>query len=365
MLHFYNNPLSSLLCGVRQMSLSTEHVLAIRKLPSFKRYIDDLMDDEETEKAASLLEDDKYLLNNLEARLKETKESLDGMFYALEVLRIVYSLVPNKASLTWSTLYIKAMSGDLAESTAIRELSLSIKKLPSDTMMKLIKALSEIPSLDLQNASSKLERLTAKYPSSASFRTEYNASNSILQTTIVGQKVSLSKSKVALSTQDGAYSKIVNQIDLTLREFLTRNIVFPKELILHEILVFDSKASCRDVLGPLPRQAIERALHSPHDYLACECCGGAEGLKATQPATSIVYQLYLESGSLINVADLWAAFQAITTPERDEDTEESELLRTKNQALFFRALAELKYLGMMRSSRRKADHVTKILWKGL
>lgn len=323
------------------------------------------MDDEEPEKASSLLKDDKYLLNNLEARLEETKDSLNGMFYALEVLRIVYSLVPSKANLTWSTLYIKAMSGDLAESTAIKELSLSIKKLPSDTMIKLIEALSEIPSLDLQNANSKLEKLKAKYPSSASFKTEHDASNSTLQTTVVGQKVSLSKFKVKLSTQDAAYSKIVNQIDLTLKEFLTRNIIFPKELILHEILVFDSKASCRDVLGPSPRQAIERALSSPHDYLACECCDGTEGLKATQPATSIVYQLYLESGSLINVADLWAAYQAIVTPEQDEDIQESESLRSESQALFFRALAELKYLGMIRSSRKKADHISKIMWKGL
>lgn len=35
------------------------------------------------------------------------------------------------------------------------------------------------------------------------------------------------------------------------------------------------------------------------------------------------------------------------------------------RALFSRALAELKYLGMIKSSRKKADHVAKLLWKGL
>lgn len=35
------------------------------------------------------------------------------------------------------------------------------------------------------------------------------------------------------------------------------------------------------------------------------------------------------------------------------------------RALFSQALAELKYLGMIKSSRKKADHLTKLAWKGL
>ena len=35
------------------------------------------------------------------------------------------------------------------------------------------------------------------------------------------------------------------------------------------------------------------------------------------------------------------------------------------RALFSRALAELKYMGMVKSSRKKADHLAKLSWKGL
>lgn len=35
------------------------------------------------------------------------------------------------------------------------------------------------------------------------------------------------------------------------------------------------------------------------------------------------------------------------------------------RALFSRALAELKYMGMIKNSRKKADHISKLLWKGL
>jgi origin recognition complex subunit 3 len=35
------------------------------------------------------------------------------------------------------------------------------------------------------------------------------------------------------------------------------------------------------------------------------------------------------------------------------------------RALFQRALAEIKYLGMVKASRKKTDHVGKTMWKGL
>lgn len=41
-------------------------------------------------------------------------------------------------------------------------------------------------------------------------------------------------------------------------------------------------------------------------------------LSATQPETAIVYQLYLESGALINVSDLWNAFFAIVGEGSEE-----------------------------------------------
>ena len=35
------------------------------------------------------------------------------------------------------------------------------------------------------------------------------------------------------------------------------------------------------------------------------------------------------------------------------------------RALFQRALAELKYLGLLRPTKKKTDHVAKVMWKGL
>lgn len=68
--------------------------------------------------------------------------------------------------------------------------------------------------------------------------------------------------------------------------------------------------------------------------------------------------MYLESGNLINVHDLWLAFNAIIGQESDDDAETI-------MALFQRSLAELRYLGLIKASRKKTDHVAKLAWKGL
>jgi origin recognition complex subunit 3 len=38
---------------------------------------------------------------------------------------------------------------------------------------------------------------------------------------------------------------------------------------------------------------------------------------------------------------------------------------TESRALFQRALAELKHLGFVKPTRKKVDHVAKMMWKGL
>jgi len=60
---------------------------------------------------------------------------------------------------------------------------------------------------------------------------------------------------------------------------------------------------------------------------------------------------------VINVQDMWNAFQAVMGVEEQE---ENELLMP-----FYRALAKLKYLGMIKNSRKKADDLRKLMWKGL
>jgi origin recognition complex subunit 3 len=179
---------------------------------------------------------------------------------------------------------------------------------------------------------------------------------------VVAQKVHLSKQKSQLSKQDAAYTDILRAFSDQLEAYFNDTLIDFHDLPFHEIFVYDLKSPHREVFTPRPRHAVERALSSPHDYLDCDCCapdkveGDEATLSSTQPATAVLYQLYLESGSLINVSDLWQAFQAVMNGEK----EEGDLM-----SLFQRGLAELRYLGLVKSTRKRADHVAKVAWRGL
>ena len=280
------------------------------------------------------------------------------------------------------------MSGELQESTSIKDILLSIRKMPSNAMRELLAKISHFQIPDLAQTLDDLETLMTKSENStAPLHSEHDIHHQTLRATVVAQRVELSKNTLALSEQDLAYSKIVNRVDALLKTFFETSLINPQDLFLHEILIFDFKSPYRDAFAPKPRLAVERALSSPHDYLGCDCCEGIDNaLSATQPATAVLYQLYVESGAVINIADLWSAFYAIVGKEdcEDEEKDQQRVLYVDScfpfdpmsvaasfwlicvlRALFSQGLAELKYLGMIKTSRKRADHLTKLLWKGL
>ncbi|MCJ1232868.1 hypothetical protein MMC14_000822 [Varicellaria rhodocarpa] len=381
-IHYFTNPLSILTDRNDSAgALQREHYEVIRDLPSFRRCTQKMVDSKELDKVQSLLDDDEILDKFTTTLIDHGQKSLRGILCALDVASKIQSCIPEKLSLRWSELYIKGLSANLANSNFIRDLLLSVRKFPSDTMHTLLEALSQTPNLAtaIRPIQTALRTLTAAHPSSttAPLRSEHDLRHhETLRTTIVAQKVSLSKHKATLSKQDAAYSQLVARVDTALRTYFNEYLIDPKDLVFHEIFIHDARASCRDVFMPAPRRAIERALSAPHDYLNCECCeGGGKGdaaaLSSSQPATAILYQLYLESGALINIADLWAAFSAVVGTEGEEEKGEAEKKddddddEERKLALFYRALAELKYLGMIKNSRKRTDHLTKLAWKGL
>ena len=288
------------------------------------RYIQDLIDDGEDAAAAALSESNPNLDSEAPSLLGKSQAGLKCLYMALQALSIIHSVIGSKSPLTWSALYIKAMSGDLAEGPLVRELCLSVKKLPSDRMLTLLESLGRIALLKTSSSLTSLKKLLAKSEPGRSLRSEHDVQHSTVRTTVVAQRVSLSTHKEALSSQDAEYSKLVNRVDLELRGFFAKHLIKPRDLCLHEVLIFDSRNACRDALCPAPRLVVERALSSPHDYLACDCCADKEGLAGSQPTTALLYQMYLESGHVINMADLWAAFQAIMEPEETGVEQQSE-----------------------------------------
>ncbi|KAK4698163.1 origin recognition complex subunit 3, partial [Lecanoromycetidae sp. Uapishka_2] len=328
------------------------------------RYAQGLIRLKQYETVRDLLDDDESLHQAVASELDGARNALKKLLEAVGLLLTMQARPMCKGDASWSEIYIRAMSSELIDSSILKDIFTSFKKFPSDVMESLLGPLAEtIPTSRLVQIVKDLRGLISSSEESKPLRSQYDVHHETLRTTVVAQKVSLSKNSSALSSEDAAYTKIVDRAYTELQNYFQKTLIDPQDLFLNEILIYDMKSPHREVFTPRPRFAIERALSSPHDYLGCDCCDGVDnGLSSTQPATAILYQLYLESGSLINTADLWSAFWTIVGVEGAED-EESEQQRAL--ALFSRGLAELKYLGMIKNSRKKTDHIAKLAWKGL
>jgi origin recognition complex subunit 3 len=367
---YYANALTMFLnIDIEIQEIPKDHFLAVRNLPSFRSwFIKKLNPDNGVQGLKDILEDNELLREVVYGQVEANRDAMIDITTAIQLIRDLQKIIPGMQVTSKSKLYIQAMSNKLNGSSLIRTLLLSIRKSPSNVTDQITDFITRAGlrspfNYKLGQLKRQLWELFDAQPAGEQpLRSEDDVQNSTLRTTVVAQKVELSKQKSTLSKQDAAYTALLRKYTDLLEQYFKAVLIDPKSLLFHEVFIYDLKSPHREVFMPRPRHAIERALAAPHDYLDCNCCapgkddGDEQTLSASQPATAVLYQLYLESGSLTNASDLWQAFQAVVGDERTDE---------QNMALFQRALAEMKYLGMMKNTRKRVDHVQKCAWKGL
>lgn len=278
------------------------------------------------EKAQELLTDPKVLAQNISEGVVSTKRALKNIICAVNLIYLVRDKLAkndSNAQVPWSELYMFAMSGKLSHSSLIEETLMSFRKLNAgDTAACLSQILELENNQALEDTLSDLNTLLTTVPDASTLKSSRDDLSSNLRTTVVAQKVELSRHTASISPEEANYTKILDRIVEALSEIFESSLINPQDLLLHEAFMYDGKLQYREAFMPRPRFAVERALSSPHDYLACECCTGeGRGLIASLPPIAIVYQLYLESGNIINTADLWSAFWTIVKPEDSNQQE--------------------------------------------
>ncbi|EGO26953.1 hypothetical protein SERLADRAFT_448068 [Serpula lacrymans var. lacrymans S7.9] len=197
-------------------------------------------------------------------------------------------------------------------------------------------------------------------------------------------------------------SKVADLFGDWLTSYFQRRLVSLDETTLWDIWYTGSTPFPSELINPSVRATIFSGLLYPQDYLTLE---SANGLNKTHLAdlselsdTSILFSGYLESGKMINVYDWFESFSATvenqksrvkrplptpttrrppSTPSKGksrhrqttndvveelvEPTEEEWKMEV--QARFVRALHELDYLGFIKHTGRKADHVMKTVFE--
>jgi origin recognition complex subunit 3 len=290
--------------------------------------VETLLEDGEASTSKRLLDSDEYLLEYLKEQILTGHQALERILSTVEIIMILQRQTPALQQQLKSTLLVDALAGQLRDSNFEKNMIMCLKKSNSESLLQTLQEISPTTSGDLHKTCvellKELEKLQAQQKDGGALRSEQDLHNATLRTTVVAKKVELSKQKSTLTKSDAAYSDLLRRFVEALETHFDATLISPEDLVFNEIFIYDLKSPHRDVFTPKPRAAIERALASPHDYLDCECCApdmgtGAENtLAATQPSTAILYQLYLEGGALINVADLRTAFITVLGDDQDE-----------------------------------------------
>lgn len=312
-----------------------------------------------------LFENDEFLFQQCLQHLKDGQQKMRDLFQCVKLTHLLLKKLSFVKKTSISELSIRALSGELQDSQLVTDILQSAKTLDSTTLLEVLNilpsTLADRPGL--QQVKTEFDALIQSYEGTEPLRTAYDKRHSVVATTVVQQRVKLSKGKAKLPQEHVEYTQIIDRFHALLEAYFGQTLETPQDLVLHEIFLFDMRNPLKEIFSPRPRFAVERALSNPFDYLISDSPEKSEAaarVSANQPATSILYQLYLESGSLVNVYDLWQAFYAVFESEQGDSCDERTTM-----ALFYRALSELKALGMVKSSRKKADHVAKSAWMGL
>lgn len=245
------------------------------------RYVEGLVEVEDTQKAQRLLQSNTFLFDEVTNKIKYAQDQMVCSLGAIRIVQILQSHVPFKTPLPYSALYIKLLSGKSEFSTILRELMLLVKRVPSDILFSILPPIVDIVTtmpfarsedfIAIQEAFSTV--MDASAPGAKSLRSELGLRHETLRTTSVARKVELTKQKSQFSTEDAAYSRLLSYFSSLIEIYFGMFALPMSSIVLHEILFYDLVQPHRDVFAPKPSATIERSLSSPHDYLACACCG--------------------------------------------------------------------------------------------
>ncbi|TFK53049.1 hypothetical protein OE88DRAFT_1677789 [Heliocybe sulcata] len=181
-------------------------------------------------------------------------------------------------------------------------------------------------------------------------------------------------------------------------QYLNDRLKSLEECKLWDIWYTGSSPIPSEMINPAPRATIISALLHPYEYAQPDTESEGKAPHAPKlwelPDTSILFRRYLEGGKMINVYDWYESFAVVLESQRreirrerrsdavasrnksdgkgkgkaraveDEEEEEEggEEWRMQVQARFIRALHELDYMGFIKHTGRKADHVLRTVF---
>ncbi|XP_035744510.1 origin recognition complex subunit 3 isoform X1 [Egretta garzetta] len=378
--HFYSQPLSVLCCQLveakkRVNSLSHDQCENIRRLPSFRRYVES----QASEKQIALLTADNFLKEIIQKLLEDLHVYHENYVLVLRCLHVFTSFLPKYPlgkqirelhcacleNRVWETKEYESclqLARMLNKSDLVTMLQQCVEIFVSSSGKEFGKTVEKLKEFLTQFQELEAEAFQEQ-DVSVSSQKELQKKTDLyrLQKTLMELKESRRSKK--LTKFEMLRSEVVDYIDSLVRNYL----VPADHKTLHEIVYFNTASVLRGHLNAAPRIALHTALNNPYSYLknqALKSNGGSISNKA--PDICIAYKLHLECGRLINLVDWLEAFSTVVNAAEgpDADAASSDQVDDIVHARFIRAVSELELLGFIKPSKQKTDHVARLTWGG-
>ncbi|XP_026946645.1 origin recognition complex subunit 3 isoform X3 [Sagmatias obliquidens] len=331
--HFYSQPLSVLCCNLPEAKrrinfLSDNQCENIRRLPSFRRYVEK----QASEKQVALLTNERFLKEETQSLLENLHVYHTNYFLVLRCLHQFTSSLPKyPLGRQIRELYCTCLEKNIRDSEEYASALQLLRMLAKDELMamlqKCFKVFKSSSEKQLGNTAKRIEEFLAQFQSlDAEAKEEEDTSESQskglqktdlyhLQKSLLEMK-ELRRASKRQTKFEVLREQLVSFIDSLAREYL----LLPETQPLHEVLYFSAAHTLRQHLNAAPRIALHTALNNPYYYLKNEALRSEEGcIPNVAPDICIAYKLHLECSRLINLVDWSEAFATVVTAAEKMD----------------------------------------------
>ncbi|XP_011498206.1 PREDICTED: origin recognition complex subunit 3 [Ceratosolen solmsi marchali] len=356
--HFYLQNEKLLCCNrkdieARVLELTNEDLRRLKNLPSVKNYIQSLKKSEINKNEFRII-----LINLL-------NDFHTYMSNFLIVLKCLYKLCINLPGLPFGKnfreIYAKAVKNiNLCETTEYKKVIQLISFLSKEDLLLNIKNILS----DLDNYETIPDCLIEKLKyhmniiKDASLdievpAPEINVFNENMNRLQWKEKLKLKSLETRNSPYREAQSNLLNYLD---QEVFEKYLKTPDKIPLNEIFCYNDAISVNESIKGSMKASIHNSLNYPNSVLECDCCVSNSEIVPTHPDLTIVYKLHLEARKMINLYDWLQSFLTVIDPNQSDEQNVDPVLHAR----FTRAVAELQFLGFIKATRKKTDHVKRL-----
>ncbi|KAL7287432.1 hypothetical protein TKK_0018541 [Trichogramma kaykai] len=347
--HFYGRNEFKLCCRREDIlkkvaELNNTDIIKLKKLPSLSVY---------TKKTKITKEEFKKLIVQL---LEEFHDYINSFLVILKCLHIFTVDMPSRP---FGKMF-REIYGEAAKKTSIVESSdykEAMKLMRMWSQGEMLEHMKKVISV-LQNSEPILSDVIEKLEEY--FELLKNADLKIIEsqeeekpsTPITGRQIWRDQlAKKAKQHSQSPYTKVLNEFVKYLdTEVFHVYLKSPSEVPLNEIFCYDDAKTIKDCVRGSMKGAIHTALTSPEEI---------HEEFPNPPDICVAYKLHLENRKMINMYDWLQAFRTIVDPKENEE-DEKEDIDPVLQARFTQSVAELQFLGFIKATQRKTDHVKRL-----